>query len=439
MPGMKLFFLIPLFLLFFGDPLLKAQTIQQLTLELKEKAIPLSVSAGQDQFVDLIFFKDILKDKHIIGAGEATHGSAEFFVFKHRFFEFLVTELGARTFALEESYATGLLVNDYIHGKADSSAEQITSHLSLLWNTHEMKDLIQWMKSYNDKHTEKLSFFGFDLHAPNLAVNLLIGYLRKVDSSAVSIVKRQLSAFEDNAILSHRCEKSTYQANQQKLDSVSKFLEAGKKSFVSRSGLDEWLQMRHLVLVLAECAETYRSGTSDFFCRDPYMAANIQWIDSFQTQSRPVMVWAHNSHIQTETRKPNMGSRLKKVYKDKYYALGFFFNQGTYTATSVKSYRERYTLTFSLPESADGSIAHILKQANLKSAFLDFSPGKLSTSAYAWLLGNQQIWEVGYRGFSTGHKLLFQSYRLSQLYDGMVYFETVHNSSNYRLLMKPKN
>lgn len=71
-----------------------------LTTRLKENLIPIKTTQAGNGFEDLMPLKEILKDKKIIGMGEATHGTCEFFQMKHRMFEFLVEEMGYRVFGI---------------------------------------------------------------------------------------------------------------------------------------------------------------------------------------------------------------------------------------------------------------------------------------------------------------------------------------------------
>src|SRR5215510_12728002 len=59
-----------------------------------------SVEAGHS-FDDLQPLKSILKDVRIVGLGEGTHGTREFFQIKHRLLEFLVNEMGFTLFVME--------------------------------------------------------------------------------------------------------------------------------------------------------------------------------------------------------------------------------------------------------------------------------------------------------------------------------------------------
>ncbi|MFD9637478.1 erythromycin esterase family protein, partial [Streptomyces violascens] len=60
-------------------------------------------------------------DTKVVGVGEATHGSHEFFALKDRLFRYLVEQKGFTTFALEISWSAGLRIDDYLqHGNSDA-------------------------------------------------------------------------------------------------------------------------------------------------------------------------------------------------------------------------------------------------------------------------------------------------------------------------------
>src|SRR5258706_94446 len=75
-------------------------TTQSVTAWLKQNSIPIRhIEAGND-FSDLQPLKKMFQDVQVIGLGEATHGTQEFFKMKHRLVEFLVTQMGFTAFAL---------------------------------------------------------------------------------------------------------------------------------------------------------------------------------------------------------------------------------------------------------------------------------------------------------------------------------------------------
>src|SRR5215213_4011384 len=92
--------------------------IEQVTKWLTSHAIELKSVEEKESFADLKPLKQVLRGVRIVGLGEATHGSHEFFRLKRRLVEFLVKEEGFTLFAMELSYAASSAINDYVlYGK----------------------------------------------------------------------------------------------------------------------------------------------------------------------------------------------------------------------------------------------------------------------------------------------------------------------------------
>src|SRR5262245_265918 len=87
---------------------------------LQQHAVPLTTVEAGNGFADLQPLKPVIGNARIVALGEATHGTREFFQLKHRLLEFLVTEMGFTTFAMEANWPESLAVNDYVqHGRGD--------------------------------------------------------------------------------------------------------------------------------------------------------------------------------------------------------------------------------------------------------------------------------------------------------------------------------
>jgi len=77
----------------------------------------------------------------------------------------LVRDHGVGALCFEMDYGEGVIINDYISGHSDMTIEELFRHFAFdIYHTEQMKDTIEWMKSYNDSSRDgKLSFYGFDL------------------------------------------------------------------------------------------------------------------------------------------------------------------------------------------------------------------------------------------------------------------------------------
>ena len=57
-----------------------------------------------------------IDEARVVGLGEATHGTREFFRLKHRVFQYLVERAGFRTFAIEAVFEPAIRIDRYIKG-----------------------------------------------------------------------------------------------------------------------------------------------------------------------------------------------------------------------------------------------------------------------------------------------------------------------------------
>src|SRR5262245_6531071 len=131
----------------------------------KENAIPLKTVEAGNGAEDLQPLKKSFKDVRFIGLGEQTHGTREFFQFKHRMLEFLVREMGFRVFAIEASYSACENINDYVMGRTADGAKALDSQGFWTWNTEEVRAMIDWMRTYNAgvPADRRVKFVGFDI------------------------------------------------------------------------------------------------------------------------------------------------------------------------------------------------------------------------------------------------------------------------------------
>ena len=48
-----------------------------------------------------------------------------------------------------------------------------------IYRTEDIRNLIEWMKEYNRSHSDKLSFYGFDLQNPDTDLNLILDFVKE--------------------------------------------------------------------------------------------------------------------------------------------------------------------------------------------------------------------------------------------------------------------
>ena len=155
----------------------------------RANAIPLQTVEPRHGFLDMEPLKKVVGDARIVALGEATHGSREFFQFKHRMLEFLVTNMGFRIFAIEANMPEAARLNDYVLTGHGDPAALLRDLGFWTWDTEEVLSMIHWMREFNESGKGPFMFAGFDMQKPTVAAQIVDDYVAKSDPAYESSVR----------------------------------------------------------------------------------------------------------------------------------------------------------------------------------------------------------------------------------------------------------
>lgn len=144
---------------------LRAQTPFDIA-RLDQQLSPLAAVRAGSGFADLAPLAPVVAPARVVGLGESTHGTHEVFQLKHRLLEYLVTQQGFTTLALEVDYGWGEVLNDYIQTGAGDSLTVRRAAGFYVWDTTEFWDMVEWMRAYNQQHAAKIRYVGIDMQDP---------------------------------------------------------------------------------------------------------------------------------------------------------------------------------------------------------------------------------------------------------------------------------
>ncbi len=108
----------------------------------------LEAGGGRD---DLAALARMWAGVDVLGLGESTHGTREFFTLKHRLLEFLVLDLGLQVVAMETSESAATVVDDYIETGVGDAAAALAGLGFWTWNTREVLAMIEWLRRHNQQ------------------------------------------------------------------------------------------------------------------------------------------------------------------------------------------------------------------------------------------------------------------------------------------------
>lgn len=112
---------------------------------------------------DLGWLDRVVAGARLIGLGESTHGSSEQSQVKHRLIRRLVERHGVRTIAFEDDFGSGVLIDRYLTTGQGDPRSLVDQMAFPLLATEEILDLVEWLRDWNESHTDQVRFLGTDL------------------------------------------------------------------------------------------------------------------------------------------------------------------------------------------------------------------------------------------------------------------------------------
>ena len=288
-----------------------------------------------------------LGDAAVVGMGEATHGSREFFELKHRVFRFLVEELGCRSFAIEANFSEALAVDDYVARGEGDPREALDGMYFWTWDTEEVLAMVEWMREFNEGRPldDRVRFYGFDLQFTQGPAEALREFIATVDPEFLPEVENRLTPLESEESNGERTP-----IDSEYLDDTESLLETLDDRFersapayaeaTSPARVELARQHRRTLEQTYEIAAAMHAADDPREVqglRDEFMAENVAWIRD-HGPGDTVAVWAHNGHVLKGATRGSweqfdpMGGHLADRFGDDYHALGFEFGGGSFQA-----------------------------------------------------------------------------------------------------------
>ena len=356
----------------------------------------------------------------VIGLGEATHGNAEFQQLKLDVFKLMVEKCGVRAFALEGDYGGCEAVNRYIHGGKGTAEEAAAAIGFPIYQTKEMADLIEWMRTYNATAAEgqDLRFYGFDMQLYERSYQYLLEAAK-----TFAVPTAELEKLWDKSEGKY---STSYSADQK-----AKVVEAVKQNLLqlNDSTTAQAVHFADMLLQNIALGKMMDNMAKGVMLRDSLMFVNTHWIME-QEEARGnerILISGHNGHIQRVhdygTDGKAMGALLADELGEAYFAIGTDFYKASVSlpkGSSASKSKKRSNHTF----FSHDPLAKAAKKCGYEICWLDFSKIPDGSALKQQITDYTWMGDVG-EGYTPLMAVMPMSYRdwvsPSRLYDGVIF------------------
>ncbi|WP_246033341.1 erythromycin esterase family protein [Streptomyces hundungensis] len=394
-------------------------------------AQPLRTTEPGSGTADLRALGTMVGSAKVVGVGEATHGSHEFFALKDRVFRYLVEQKGFTTFALEISWSAGLQIDDYLQNRDDTRDARQVVHEVMAdspWDRSEFAVLIQWMRDHNRQHPDRpVHFLGDDIGAPRLdqrVLDTVTSYVRQNRPETTERLNELLTAVRplDDAIAYLGRPLIERQENAARARQVLDLMQEQK----GRGGADFEFALQNA----RNIAQTYtfltidprdqESLTAMERYRDQVMAETTTWWHR-RTGGKTV-VSAHNDHVgyaasDPKTYPKTQGSFLRDALGTGYLAVGTTFDHGSFLSKDQSLGGE--WKRFAVGPAETGTNEYTLDRVRYRDYYADLR--KIPASARTWFATPRPTYSIGTQ-YPTNQILLNA---LGTSYDILVHLHSV--------------
>lgn len=361
--------------------------------------------------------------RRVVGVGEATHGTAEFYRFKDAFFRFLVTESSFTTLIIEANFAQSQRLNEYVQGRSTASVDSLLrDYDSWPWRTAELGSLLSWMRRYNmgqPAPEKRLAVFGCDIQYGGGRL-WTREYLQRVAPTYLAAHAQWFDA--------------KHKLTVDELTAVTRQLEANRSAYEQAAGAEAFALARRVWRTVEQNVASFAVKPSKGMkLRDQFMAENLEWVLQFRPGTK-AMFWAHNGHVARAytakyvlglVRPRSTGRYLAQKLGTDYVAVGTETNAGQFLAIHGKAGKLQ---AFELPPAPASTLAGQVRRL-------------LGGKTYALLLnrdqplpfGNKRITEIG--AFYGNGEERFGKTNVRDNFDALFYTE--NSTPAHSLILTP--
>ena len=302
--------------------------------------------------VDLTPLMQRIGDARVVLLGEATHGTAEFYLMRARITRELIERKGFSFVAIEGDWPDAARVDHFVrHAKAAPSEWTAFARFpTWMWRNQEVRTFVDWLRAHNGElePARRVAFHGLDLYSLYSSIRSVLAYLDQVDPRTARIARLRygcLTPWEaDPTTYGHAALSGEFRTCEAQVVEVLAQLQAKRQAYAEHDG-ERFLDAVQNAQLVANAEQYYRimyyGSRASWNLRDGHMFQTLGNLLKFHGAASRGVVWAHNSHVgdsvateMSHRGEYNIGHLCRQQFGQGVYSIGFGTHGGTVAAAS---------------------------------------------------------------------------------------------------------
>ncbi|MHB1219660.1 MAG: protein-L-isoaspartate(D-aspartate) O-methyltransferase [Alphaproteobacteria bacterium] len=288
----------------------------------------------------------------VVLAGEASHGTSEFYRLRARITRQLISEKDFRFVAIEGDWPDVARIDHYVRHFEYPPSEwtAFARFPTWMWRNAETRAFVDWLRAFNaDKPPEKrVAVYGLDLYSLFTSIRSVLDYLDKVDPDSARIARTRYGCLtpwqSDPASYGHAAVTGAYRTCEREVVRMLEDLLRKRQAYAPHDG-ERFMDAVQNAKLVADAEHYYRTmyygSRESWNLRDTHMFETLKTLLDFHGGESKGVVWAHNSHIGDSAATEmaargefNIGHLCRTEFGPRSYAIGFGTHSGTVAAAS---------------------------------------------------------------------------------------------------------
>jgi erythromycin esterase-like protein len=242
--------------------------------------------------------------------GEASHGTAEYGLWRHRLTARLVREKGFSLVALLGDWSDVYRLNRFVRLLPNSGEDPLeTVRPFAAWpawklGNRSIASLVEWLRAHNDPVAaqQRVGLYGLDVYGFWNSMHAVLEHLDHVDAAAAATVRLALEGFEPYQEDLNEYARTMVGVPESRATEVIAMLGKRRQEWprYDADGTEGSFHAEQNTLAAANAEAYYRTllagGTESWNLRARHLVDTLERLMHHHGPTSKVVVWAHNTH-----------------------------------------------------------------------------------------------------------------------------------------------